>query len=98
MIDRERIEEGFEKYHERVTRTHYPEPIHYFKAGADWMAMEIEKVITTAVCKKGCGEVELERRGDDLLCSHCGEEFYYEIPNAQHKLALKILPNKADEE
>lgn len=51
------------------------------------LKIEIEalrKIVNTAICKKGCGEVEFGFEGY-LSCASCGEEMENQITNAHWK-------------
>lgn len=56
---------------------------------------ELEAILNTTICKKGCGEVKIEVYYGNPICSKCGEELDFQLPSAQIKY-LKKYGKKAE--
>lgn len=58
---------------------------------------ELEDILKHTVCKKGCGEVEIENYGGGPICSYCGEELDYQLTDAHKNWVIKNIPVREEE-
>lgn len=59
---------------------------------------DLEELLKWIVCKKGCGEVEIETYGYGPVCSRCGEELEGELTNQHCEYLEHTLKRKEIEE
>ena len=52
---------------------------------------QLKELLTFALCKKGCGEIRIQLYNNDLICSHCGEEMFGQIPGNHFDYLLRSL-------
>lgn len=54
---------------------------------------QLEDLLKTTTCKKGCGEVVIELHCGDPICSNCGEELHDQITHGHFQWIKETLQN-----